>query len=143
MAKTADKHLIIGVDFDGTIVRHEYPDIGPPCLGAIDALKLFIKEGARIVLFTMRSDGGEHGDTLTQAVNFLKDNGVELWGINRNPTQDSWTSSPKAYCHVYIDDAAFGCPLREPCDGSRAYVDWPSVTGSILDKIRTYRDRPQ
>ena len=39
--------------------------------------------------------------------------GIEFFGVNCNPAQASWTTSPKIYSHVYVDDAAAGCPLRE------------------------------
>jgi len=51
---------------------------------------------------------------------------VPLVGINGNPEQGSWTISPKAYAHIYIDDAALGCPLIKPYQ-SRPYVDWKAV----------------
>jgi hypothetical protein len=50
-----------------------------------------------------------------------------LYGINRNPEQDAWTSSPKAYGELYIDDAAFGCPLMFPKGFARPCVDWKKV----------------
>lgn len=132
--------LIIGVDFDGTIVDHKYPEIGKPVPGAFKYLKKFVKAGARLVLFTMRSDGKTAGDVLTQAVEFCKTNGVEFWGVNENPEQKIWTTSPKAYCHAYIDDAAACCPLldNKKVDG-RPYVDWSVVGPIVLKMIKNYR----
>lgn len=123
--------MIIAVDFDGTIARHVYPEIGQEVPGAIDWMIKFQQSGARLVLWTMRS-----GDTLTEAVKFCGDNGVMFYGINNNPAQSSWTSSPKAYAQIYIDDAAFGCPLIYPADGSRPYVDWQIVGPEVLKRIR-------
>lgn len=49
---------------------------------------------------------------------------IPLAGINENPSQKEWTSSPKPYGQVYIDDAALGAPLMvDKKDGSR-YIDW-------------------
>ena len=115
------KSWIIGVDFDGTIVKHAYPDIGEPVPYAIDSLKDLAAAGHRILLWTMRD-----GDRLMDALRYLHGEGVELWAANTNPDQ-SWSDSPKAYCHVYIDDAALGCPLIEDEDGGRPYVDWGAV----------------
>lgn len=117
----------ICVDFDGTLVDHRYPEIGPPVPRAFDYLKEFQKNGAKIILFTMRS-----GDTLDEAVNFIKKKGVKLYGVNHNPDQASWTDSPKAYGHVYIDDAAFGCPLKLWVDFYHKCVDWDIVGPQIL-----------
>ena len=111
---------IIGIDFDGTIVEHAYPEIGAPVPGAIDTMKDLIANGHRIILWTMRS-----GETLQEAHNYLKDNGIELFGVNKNPEQ-GWSDSPKAYCHVYIDDAALGCPLIRKFN-QRPMVFWPKV----------------
>lgn len=113
--------MIVGVDFDGTIVTHEYPRVGKPVPGAIEKMKEMVAEGHKLILWTMRS-----GASLVDATHYLKENGVQLFGVNSNPEQFEWTSSPKAYCHVYIDDAAFGCPLiHEP--GHRPYVDWSKI----------------
>ena len=117
--------MIIGIDFDGTVVEHDYPRIGAPVPGAIETLRRLIARGHRLVLWTMRCN-----DRLDEAVAYLEAAGINLWGVNRNPEQD-WTDSPKAYCNVYIDDAALGCPLRHPA-GSRPYVDWEEVARQLL-----------
>jgi len=128
------KEKYICVDFDGTIVDHAFPEIGEPAPGSIHWLRRFSELGAKIILFTMRSDGQQSGDVLNAAVVFLQNNGVSLFGINRNPTQDEWTTSPKAYGHIYIDDAAFGCPLIRPQGFARPCVDWSKV-GPAIEKI--------
>lgn len=126
--------MIIAVDFDGTIVDHRFPEIGPFIPGAIDYLKEFKENGATLILWTMRSDGGDFGDVLTQAVSACEGQGVIFDNANQNP--QTWTTSPKAYAHVYIDDAAFGCPLkmydftRQPC------VDWSIVGPSVLKLLK-------
>ncbi len=111
---------IIGIDFDGTIVEHAYPDIGAPVPGALETMKDLIEAGHRIILWTMRS-----GDTLAQAQAYCESHGITFYGINENPDQ-SWSFSPKAYCHVYIDNAALGCPLIRKFN-QRPMVYWPKV----------------
>ena len=111
---------IIGIDFDGTIVEHMYPEIGTPVPGALETMKDLIQQGHKIILWTMRS-----GDKLQTAVDYLTAAGIELYGVNMNPDQH-WSTSPKAYCHVYIDDAALGCPL-ERLPNQRPMVYWPTV----------------
>tara|TARA_R110002074_G_scaffold402324_1_gene607097 strand:- start:159994 stop:160383 length:390 start_codon:yes stop_codon:yes gene_type:complete len=127
------RQLIIGVDFDGTIVEHEYPYIGEGVPGAIETVKYCIEEGAKIVLWTMRS-----GLALEEAVAYLKGAGVELWGVNKNPVQKTWTTSPKAYCNIYVDDAALGCPLVHGVS-ARPYVDWDKVRPILTDLIEEYK----
>jgi hypothetical protein len=128
--------MIIAIDFDGTIVEHEYPEIGAPVPGAIRWMKEFQQAGAKLILWTMRSDSEKSGPTLTQAVDYLRSNGIELFGVNGNPSQNAWTASPKAYAHLYIDDAACGCPLRESAAmGGRAMVDWDVVGPLVMQKL--------
>lgn len=121
--------LVVAVDFDGTVVDHRYPIIGADVPGSVEWLRKLADADVKIVLFTMRS-----GDTLDDAVRWYALKGIPLYGVNRNPDQGTWTSSPKAYAHVYVDDAAFGCPLREnPRSGGRPFVDWDTVGPKLLE----------
>ena len=113
--KTGDT---VAVDFDGTCVTHEYPKIGR-FIGAQKVLSRIVKNDGKIILWTMRS-----GKQLDEAVQWFADNAIPLYGIQRNPTQDGWTSSPKAYAKIYIDDAALGCPLKKGLKDERPFVDW-------------------
>jgi hypothetical protein len=98
---------IIGVDFDGTCTSHEYPRIGKD-IGAVPVLKKLVANSHQLIIFTMRS-----GKELEEAVKWFKKNEIPLYGINTNPTQLNWTSSPKAYCHLFIDDASLFAPLKQ------------------------------
>lgn len=118
---------VIGIDFDGTIVEHEYPKIGAPIKGAIETMKKLQQAGHKIILWTMRS-----GKELQEAVDYLAHNDIHPWGINKNPDQN-WSTSPKAYCHIYIDDAALGCPLEQVGD-KRPMVYWPYVQTYLKNK---------
>lgn len=117
--------LIVAVDFDGTIVEHEYPDIGAPVPGAIETMKELSAMGVKLILWTMRS-----GDELAAAVKYCEELGVDFFGINENPGQSSWTTSPKAYAHIYVDDAAAGCPMI-PTKG-RPAVNWEAISSQLL-----------
>ena len=128
----------ICIDFDGTCVTHEFPKVGKD-IGAIPVLNKLADAGHNLILFTMRSDieevtsddYGIHkqaGEYLTDAVNWFIDNHIPLHGVNVNPTQHTWTKSPKAYGQLYIDDAALGCPLLyNPEISDRPFVDWVKV----------------
>ena len=130
--------MYICVDFDGTIVDHVFPEIGKPVPGALIWLRKFQVYGGKIILFTMRSDGQKVGEVLTQAVDYLEKYDIMLHGINHNPDQDSWTSSPKAYGNVYIDDASACCPLIRPAGFNRDCVDW-SIVGPYVQKLLNER----
>lgn len=111
--------MYIAVDFDGTCVTDEYPAIGRD-IGAVPVLKALVEEHS-LILWTMRS-----GAELEEAVEWFRERGIPLYGINENPSQRSWTSSPKAYAQVVIDDIALGCPLIAT-GGGRPHVDWKKV----------------
>ena len=120
--------MTIAIDFDGTCVTHEYPKIGKENEGCVDILKELVREGHKLILYTMRS-----GKTLKHAVDWFKERGIPLWGINENPTQSAWTASPKIYANMYIDDAACGCPLiYDKSKSGRPFVDWNAVKIILL-----------
>ena len=127
--------MFICVDFDGTIVDHCFPEIGAEAPGAIHWLTRLQEQGAKLILFTMRSDTSFGGPMLSDAVDFLERRGIKLFGINTNPNQRSWTESPKAYADIYVDDAAFGCPLIRPEGFRRPCVDWETVGPELLERV--------
>ena len=131
--------MVIAIDFDGTCVTHEFPKVGRD-IGAAPILKALVQNGHKLILFTMRSNWHVASDTgdptimdvaglfLDDAVAWFKKNGIELYGINENPKQKEWTTSPKAYAELYIDDAALGVPLiHAPNVVDRPFVDWRMV----------------
>ena len=63
----------IAVDFDGTIVTHEYPKIGTEIPFAIETLKMLIRDHHRLILWSVRE-----GQLLQEAVDWCKERGVEL-----------------------------------------------------------------
>ena len=135
--------MIIAVDFDGTCVTHDFPNLGKD-IGAAQVLKQLTDKGHQLILWTMRSDveqprsdnpdihtvGGQY---LQQAVDWFEKNDIPLWGIQTNPDQHQWTHSPKAYAQLYIDDAALGCPLiYKPTFHSRSFVNWAEVEKLLI-----------
>lgn len=137
--------MIIAVDFDGTCVTHDFPNLGKD-IGAAQVLKQLTDKGHQLILWTMRSDveqprsdnpdihtvGGQY---LQQAVDWFEKNDIPLWGIQTNPDQHQWTHSPKAYAQLYIDDAALGCPLiYKPTFHSRSFVNWAEVEKLLIQQ---------
>lgn len=113
--------MVIALDFDGTVVTHEYPYVGED-VGAVPVLKELIAAGHQLILFTMRS-----GKLLDDALAWFERNGIELYAVNENPEQKSWTSSVKVHANIYIDDCALGCPIRFEDGVRRPFVDWQKV----------------
>ena len=117
----------IVIDFDGTCVTHEFPEIGKE-IGATPVLRELADAGHRLILFTIRSNNKKKNNhTLDDAIEWFQARDIPLYGIQVNPGQLQWTSSPKAYGDMYIDDSALGCPLIVPENDERPYVDWKTV----------------
>lgn len=100
-----NKSLIIAVDFDGTIVKDAYPDIGKPRLFAFDTLKRLQNEGYRLILWTYRK-----GKRLEDAVEFCQKNGIEFYAVNHSfPEEEHDPSvSRKINADIFIDDRNLG-----------------------------------
>jgi len=131
----------ICIDFDGTCVTHDYPRVGRD-IGAVPVLKELVKNRHLLILFTMRSSKQgvspvtrkiEKGG-IEDAIKWFSENDIPLYGIQINPGQQDWTSSPKAYGQLYIDDSALGCPLIYPEDGGRPFVDWVKVREILVNR---------
>src|SRR5450759_1627886 len=98
-------NIKIAVDFDGTIVEHEYPEIGKEKLFAFQTLKELNKMGVRLILWTFRT-----GKELEDAVEFCRKNGVEFYAVNKNYPEEIFdeTVSQKINADIYIDDKNIG-----------------------------------
>ncbi|APY12694.1 hydrolase [Seonamhaeicola sp. S2-3] len=99
------KHLIIAVDFDGTIVEDAYPGIGKPKLFAFETLKKLQDKGHRLILWTYR-----HGSKLDEAVNFCKEHGIHFYAVNKSFPEENFNNdvSRKIHADIFIDDRNFG-----------------------------------
>ena len=105
-----NKHRAIAIDFDGTITQAStYPMISPIRPYAAEVINALQENGYYCYLWTCR-----HGTSLTNAIQWLKSNGIELDGYNSGPC----TGSPKLVADVYIDDAAY------PNNGT---IDWLEI----------------
>ncbi len=113
----------IVIDFDGTVVKHRYPAVGED-IGAVPVLKKLVENGHHLLLSTMRSHDSNGEDTLQPALDWFKEHDITLYGVNENPGQKDWTSSPKVYGNLYIDDSALGAPLKKDDSDAPPFIDW-------------------
>ena len=96
--------MVIAVDFDGTIVEHEYPKIGRAIPFAIETLLQLQKEGHILLMWTVRD-----GDLLQEAVNYCEKKGLKFYAANKNhPDEDVSTASRKLNAEMFIDDRNLG-----------------------------------
>lgn len=110
------RHLIICVDFDGTIVKDEYPLIGPLQHDAKEALKRFHELGHTIIISTCRC-----GYYDQQAKEFMDREKIpyDFWNQNDPERIASMGGADprKISADLYIDDHNY---LGSP-------VDWISI----------------
>lgn len=98
--------MTIAVDFDGTIVEHCYPAIGPEKPFAIDTLKYLSAKRHKLILWTVRE-----GRLLDEAVAYCKNRGLEFYAVNKNYPEEKETHegySRKLQADLFIDDRNLG-----------------------------------
>ncbi|WP_163323642.1 BT0820 family HAD-type phosphatase [Draconibacterium mangrovi] len=97
--------LTIAVDFDGTIVEHQYPKIGNELPFAIETLRALQEKGHKLILWTYRSE-----IELDEAVEFCREKGLEFYAVNKNYPEEKMNDkiSRKILADLYIDDRNFG-----------------------------------
>lgn len=97
--------LLIGIDFDGTIVEHEYPRIGREIPFAIETLKKMQTDlQCRLILWTVRE-----GALLDEAVEYCKAKGLEFYSVNSNYIEEEPGSEPrKLKVDLFVDDRNLG-----------------------------------
>ena len=120
------QHMTIAVDFDGTIVEHRYPEIGREIPFATDTLKMLIKEGHRLILWSVRE-----GKLLDEAVEWCRERGVEFYAVNKDYPEEGREDrnySRKLKVEMFIDDRNVG-----------GLPDWGIIYKMITQK-KSYRD---
>lgn len=100
----------IAIDFDGTIVTHEFPKIGRLLPGVKETMRALWKNGHKIFLWTMRGYRPDNKRCLEEAVAWLDGQNIMPDSINYSTSGFS-TTSPKQHANLYIDDSALGCPI--------------------------------
>ena len=117
--------MTIAVDFDGTIVRHRYPEIGSEIPFALQTLKMLAKEGHQIILWSVRE-----GDLLQEAVDWCRERGLEFYAVNKDfPEEDPQRNkhfSRKLKVELFIDDRNVG-----------GLPDWGTIYRMVHEK-KTY-----
>jgi len=114
-----NKHLIIAIDFDGTIVEDAYPNIGKPMIFAFETMKKLQSEGHRLILWTYRTD-----KKLQEAVDFCKQQGLEFYAINKSYPEEEFDGkiSRKINATFFVDDRNIG-----------GFIGWTAVHKLLLN----------
>ncbi len=115
--------MTIAVDFDGTIVEHEYPAIGRERPFATDTLKALIADRHQLILWTVRE-----GKLLEEAVNWCKERGVEFYAVNKDFPEENIVLnehfSRKLKVDLWIDDRNIG-----------GIPDWGTIYRIIKERV--------
>ena len=101
-------YRIIGVDFDGTLAHTKgiYPNIGEPITEVIDYVLEEQKNGAYLILVTMREN-----EELDMAVEWCNEHGIIFDAVNDNlpHMKEFFNNNPrKIFCNEYLDDMNIG-----------------------------------
>mgnify|MGYP005991909063 FL=1 len=112
-------HLIIAIDFDGTIVEDAFPKIGKPLIFAFETLKKLQSEGHRLILWTYRT-----GLPLDEAVAFCEENGIEFYAVNKSYPGEVYNKniSRKINADFFVDDRNIG-----------GFIGWTEVYKKIVN----------
>lgn len=117
----------IAVDFDGTIVKHRYPEIGEEIPFATETLKMLIKEHHQLILWTVRE-----GKLLQDAIDWCHERGVDFWAVNRDYPEEKMENnnhwSRKLKADYFIDDRNVG-----------GLPDWGQIY-RIIHEHKTYQE---
>lgn len=99
--------MTIAVDFDGTIVTHQYPAIGKPIPFAIETLKKLQQDDHhQLILWSCRE-----GQLLQEAIDYCKSRGLEFYAVNSNYPEEEMvenTAPRKLTADIFIDDRNLG-----------------------------------
>lgn len=102
---------VIAVDFDGTLCKNKYPEIGEPNRKMIDYLKKRQQDGAKLVLWSCRVD-----ELLDDAVRWSRNPGLIFDAVNENLLEiiaEFGTDTRKIFANEYIDDRNVWIPKKE------------------------------
>ena len=118
--------MTIAIDFDGTIVDHEYPKIGRERPFAVETLKMLQHDGHRLIMWTVRE-----GDLLQEAVDWCKERGLEFYAVNKDfPEEDVDKNvhfARKLRVDMFIDDCNLG-----------GLPDWGTIY-QMVSQNKTYK----
>lgn len=119
--------MVIAVDFDGTIVEHRYPEIGPEIPFAVQTLRMLIAEHHKLILWSVRE-----GELLDEAVNWCRERGIEFYAVNRDYPEETLTNndhfSRKLKVDLFIDDRNLG-----------GLPDWGTIYHMIHDNVQWHQ----
>lgn len=108
----------IAIDFDGTVVRHRFPEIGEEVPESARVIRRLSDAGHLLLLWSCRS-GRFHDDAMA----WLRSRDLRLQVCEWCPPVVAYRP-PKMVADIYLDDRSLGVPLTTEDD---PVVDWLAV----------------
>ena len=119
--------MIIAVDFDGTIVEHQYPEIGKELPFAIETLRMLIADQHKLILWSVRE-----GKLLEDAIEWCRERGVVFYAVNKDFPEEKVEYnnhfSRKIKADLWIDDRNIG-----------GLPDWGTIYRMVKERL-SYQD---
>lgn len=113
---------IMAVDFDGTLVKDKFPQIGEEREDICNCIRRLQKLGVRSILWTSRT-----GKYLDEAVDWCKEHNLNFDTINENlpeVVELAGEDTRKVYADVYLDDRNRSVDSEELNLATRRFLDW-------------------
>lgn len=120
---------IIYLDFDGTVVEHQWPMIGEVNPNAIQVIKKLIEAGHTVILNTMRSEFND--GSLEHSIEYLKTNGIDIESTTKKLHPRIYNLDEDI---IFLDDIGFKMPLCPTLCGNFKMVDWNKVEADLIKK---------
>lgn len=123
----------IYLDFDGTVVEHDYPKIGKLNPNSLEVIKKLQDAGHTVILNTMRIEFED--DSMQEALDFINLNS-EIEGINisqftKNKVHPCRWDLDNLENDLYIDDIAANIPLIKSSIDNGFMVDWIEIENQL------------
>lgn len=140
--------MIVYLDFDGTVVEHEYPKMGRCNYGCFEVIKKLQDSGHSIILNTYRADIND--GTLQKALDYINHSSAFLVKDrtqrgNLKLEEINMFLPEKEYPHrwniegmkhtnkIFIDDLAKNIPLKKCVMARGNMVDWDEVEKQLTE----------
>lgn len=126
----------IYLDFDGTVVEHDYPQIGSLNPNSLEVIKKLQDAGHNIILNSMRVEFDD--GSMQEAIDFINLNkSIAGIKIQRQTEQKiyppRWTLD-KIENDIFIDDIAPNIPLIKALVVGGLMVDWVEIEKQLRQK---------
>jgi hydroxymethylpyrimidine pyrophosphatase-like HAD family hydrolase len=126
----------IYLDFDGTVVEHDYPQIGSLNPNSLEVIKKLQDAGHNIILNTMRVEFDD--GSMQEAIDFINLNksiaGIKIQHQTEQKIYPPRWNLDKIENDIFIDDIAPNIPLiKVPIVGG-FMVDWVEIEKQLRQK---------